>query len=103
VETKVVALQGRCHLNASVAGDAVEVVLIALIAAPQGAVEPEAGLDCAAGNEVVTLPCQGLSGCGWVHAVRWKVYPEVYSYSSGFISMNKKDYIAFPPYPRSKQ
>ena len=50
VQAEVVTLQGRCHLHAAVAGYAVEVVLIALIASPHGAAQPEAGLDSAAAH-----------------------------------------------------
>ena len=45
VQAEVVTFQSRRHLNATVAGDAVEVVLVALIAAPKAAIEPETGLD----------------------------------------------------------
>jgi len=43
----MIAIQCRRHLHAAVAGDTVEVVLVALIATPHAAVEPEAGLDSA--------------------------------------------------------
>ena len=58
----MIALQCRRHLHAAVAGDAVEVVLVALIAAPHGAVEPEAGLDSARACEMVALAGEDLSG-----------------------------------------
>jgi hypothetical protein len=38
------------------------VVLVALVAAPHGAVKPEAGLDGSAAHEVVALAGEGLSG-----------------------------------------
>jgi len=46
------------HLHAAVAGDAVEVVLVALIARSQGAAKPQAGLDCAGADQVVALKCE---------------------------------------------
>jgi hypothetical protein len=60
VQAEVIAVQCRRHLHTAVAGDAVEVVLVALIAAPQAAVEPEAGLDSARAYEVVALAGEGL-------------------------------------------
>jgi hypothetical protein len=44
------------------AGYAVEVVLVALIPAAHGPVQPEAGLDSAAAHEVVALAGQGIIG-----------------------------------------
>ncbi len=46
------------------AGDAIEVVLVALVAASHGATQPHAGLDCAAANEVVALAGEGVGGIG---------------------------------------
>jgi hypothetical protein len=74
VETEVIAFCCGRHLDASVAGDAVEVVLVALIASPERSVKPEAGFDCTAGDEMVTLPGQRLSGLKMVHAALWKAY-----------------------------
>ena len=45
MQAEVVTFQRRRHLHAAVAGDAVEMVLIALITAPKAAIEPETGLD----------------------------------------------------------
>ncbi len=63
----MVALQCGRHLDAAVAGDAVEVVLVALIASTKGAVEPEAGLDCSSADEMVSLLRQGLLSLNVVH------------------------------------
>ncbi len=60
VKAEVVALQCRGHLHAAVAGDAVEVMLVALIPTAHGPVQPEAGLDCAAADKVVALAGQGF-------------------------------------------
>jgi hypothetical protein len=43
------------HLDTAVAGDAVEVVLVALVASAKAAVKPKAGLYCPVGNKMVTL------------------------------------------------
>jgi len=56
----VVTLQRGGHLHAAVAGYAVEVVLVALIPAAHGPVQPEAGLDSAAADKVVALAGQGF-------------------------------------------
>jgi len=45
-----------------VAGYAVEVILVALIPPAHGPVQPEAGLDSAAADEVVALASQGIIG-----------------------------------------
>ena len=55
VLTTVVAFQGGRHLHAAVAGDAVEVVLVALVPTAQGAVQPHAGLDGSPADKVVAL------------------------------------------------
>jgi len=67
VKAEVVTLECRGHLDAAVAGDAIEVVLVALIAAAHGSAKPQAGLDCAAANEVVALAGEGVGGrdLGW--------------------------------------
>jgi hypothetical protein len=53
------------------AGDAVEVVLVALIAAAHGSAKPHAGLDCAAAYEVVALAGEGFGGwILWDHGKR---------------------------------
>jgi len=62
VQAEVVALQRGGHLHAAVAGYAVEVMLVALISAAHGPVQPEAGLDSAAAHEMVALAGQGLVG-----------------------------------------
>ena len=56
----MVTLQCGRHLHAAVAGDAVEVVLVALIAASHGAAQPQSGLDSARADEVVALAGEGL-------------------------------------------
>ena len=61
VQAEVVTLQCRYHLHTAVAENAVEVMLIALIPAAHGPVEPEAGLDCCGADEVVALAGQGFS------------------------------------------
>ncbi len=63
----MVALHRGRHLDAAVAGDAVEVVLIALVAAAKGAAKPEAGLDCSSADEMVSLLRQGLLSLNVVH------------------------------------
>ena len=55
VLTTVVAFQGGRHLHTAVAGDAVEVVLVALVPTAQGAVQPHAGLDGSPADKVVAL------------------------------------------------
>ncbi|MDQ1261317.1 MAG: hypothetical protein QG575_498, partial [Euryarchaeota archaeon] len=49
-------------LQADMAGDAVEVVLVALVAAPHGSVQPQAGLDGSATDKVVALAGEGFCG-----------------------------------------
>ena len=51
----MVAEEGRGHLDAPVACDAVKVVLIALVASTDGPPKPQAGLYGAVGDEVVAL------------------------------------------------
>jgi len=60
VQAEVVTLQCRRHLHAAVAGYAVEVVLVALVPAAHGPVQPEAGLDCGGADKVVALAGQGF-------------------------------------------
>lgn len=43
------------------AGDAIEVVLVALVAAPHSAAKPQAGLDCARADEVIALTGESLN------------------------------------------
>jgi hypothetical protein len=47
MQAEMIAIQCRRHLHTAVAGDAVEMVLVALITSPHAAIEPEAGLDSA--------------------------------------------------------
>jgi hypothetical protein len=44
------------------AGDAVEVMLVALVSASHGATKPQAGLDGPAADEVVSLASEGFCG-----------------------------------------
>jgi hypothetical protein len=53
-----------------VAGDAIEVVLVALIATPKAAIEPETGLDRSGTYEMVALLGKGLLGLDAVHTAR---------------------------------
>ena len=46
------------------AGDAVEVVLVALIPAAHGPIQPEARLDSAAADKMVPLAGEGFGGIG---------------------------------------
>jgi hypothetical protein len=55
VKAEMVAGKVGCHLDTAMAGDAVEVVLIALIASAKAAVKPKAGLYGPVGYKVVTL------------------------------------------------
>jgi hypothetical protein len=61
VHAKMVALQSRRHLHTAVAGDAVKVVLVALVTTTQAAIEPETGLDCPRAHEMVALLGEGLN------------------------------------------
>jgi hypothetical protein len=63
------------------AGDAVKMMLVALIAAPQGAVKPEAGLDGSGAYKMIALLGQGLPGINAVHAGSNEDAWEVYSYA----------------------
>ena len=51
----MVAEEGRGHLDAPMACDAVKVVLVALVAAANAPSQPEAGLDRAMGYQVISL------------------------------------------------
>ncbi len=60
----MVALQSRSHLHTSVAGDTIEMMLVALLPATYGAIQPETGLHSTRAHQVVSLLGQGLLGCG---------------------------------------
>jgi hypothetical protein len=60
VQAEVITFKCWCHLHTAVAGNAVKVVFIALIATPHGAIQPEAGLDRARTHKVIALASKGL-------------------------------------------
>lgn len=62
VQAEMITFHCGRHLDAPVAGDAVEVVLVALVSSSERSVEPEAGLDCAGADEMVSLLGKALSG-----------------------------------------
>jgi hypothetical protein len=51
----MIALQGWRHLHTAMAGDAVEMVLVALVAAAQRAIEPKARLHCGVIYQMIPL------------------------------------------------
>jgi len=81
VQAELVAFQRGGHLHAAMAGNAVKMMLVALITAPQGAVKPEAGLDGSGADKMVALLGQGLPGINAVHAGSNEDAWVVYSYA----------------------
>jgi len=59
VHAEMIAMQDRGHLDAAMAADPIEVVLVALILTPERTIEPEARLDRGMAHHMVSLPDQG--------------------------------------------
>lgn len=89
VQAVVIAHEGWRHLNAAVAGYAIEMMLIALIPASHAAVEPQTWLDCSRADQMIALTGKGLKRWVWeLHVKRLGLHLKIYSFIEKLIARN---------------